>query len=230
MRRVFVRGPGREGPLRARLRVHKGCTRIARAGPRVWGSGPAGRWVRVSDRCAWLDQWCPGCGVAPGARCREGWYGSGKRRSQVQGLHIARGWRERACPTCKALPDDPCRTPSGRDARRAVASRRLHEHTQGRRTLADSPCRSMCWEGLGERRRRRLNAASCPDSGSARAVLSGQVCCPMAWCGPVPVSLSARSAWRYICVVSTCSCPSQSAITVLRHTCLTALVRRGPIW
>ena len=31
-------------------------------------------------------------------------------------LHVARGWRERACPTCKALPGEECTTPSGRTA------------------------------------------------------------------------------------------------------------------
>jgi hypothetical protein len=31
-------------------------------------------------------------------------------------LHVARGWRARSCPTCKAWPGEPCRTPRGREA------------------------------------------------------------------------------------------------------------------
>jgi len=38
-------------------------------------------------------------------------------------LHVARGWRGRSCPTCKALPGDPCRTPSGREASRIHQAR-----------------------------------------------------------------------------------------------------------
>jgi hypothetical protein len=38
-------------------------------------------------------------------------------------LHVARGWRVRRCPTCKALPGEPCRTPSGREAARPHAAR-----------------------------------------------------------------------------------------------------------
>ena len=38
-------------------------------------------------------------------------------------MHVARGWRERSCPTCKALSGDPCRTPSGREACQPHAAR-----------------------------------------------------------------------------------------------------------
>ena len=36
---------------------------------------------------------------------------------------MARGWRERICPTCKAWPGEPCRTPSGREASQVHAAR-----------------------------------------------------------------------------------------------------------
>lgn len=38
-------------------------------------------------------------------------------------MHVARGWRERSCPTCKALSGEPCFTPSGREAARPHAAR-----------------------------------------------------------------------------------------------------------
>ncbi len=36
---------------------------------------------------------------------------------------MARGWRERICPTCKAWPGEPCRTPSGREASQVHTAR-----------------------------------------------------------------------------------------------------------
>ena len=38
-------------------------------------------------------------------------------------LHVARGWRARPCPTCKAAAGEPCRTPSGREASRTHEAR-----------------------------------------------------------------------------------------------------------
>lgn len=69
----------------------------------------------MSDRRAWLDLWCPTCGAASGLRCRERRY-SRKHRSPARSLHVARGWRERSCPSCGVWPGDPGRTPSGREA------------------------------------------------------------------------------------------------------------------
>jgi hypothetical protein len=49
-------------------------------------------------------------------------------------LHVARGWRARLCPTCKAIPGESCRTPSGRktsrihDARLRPAQHELFSH------------------------------------------------------------------------------------------------------
>ena len=54
---------------------------------------------------------------------------------------MARGWRERSCPTCKALPGDPCRTPSGREASQPHAARLRPE----RRELV---ARQAVWEEL----------------------------------------------------------------------------------
>jgi hypothetical protein len=56
--------------------------------------------ARVSDRQAWLEEWCPQCRAAPGARCRESrWGRSGTRAiwqatNQTSGLgaqHSGRG-------------------------------------------------------------------------------------------------------------------------------------------
>ena len=39
-----------------------------------------------------------------------------RKTREATPLHVARGWRARPCPTCRALPGDPCRRPSGREA------------------------------------------------------------------------------------------------------------------
>ena len=111
----------------------------------------------MSDRRAWLDEWCPHCWAAPGARCRERRYSSRKRPSPGQILHIARGWRERACPTCKALSGELCRTPSGREASQPHAARLR----PGRGELAG---RNAVWEEL---ERRGAAIAVVPFSGRA---------------------------------------------------------------
>jgi len=38
-------------------------------------------------------------------------------------MHCARGWRQRTCPTCRSQPEEPCRTPTGREASRPHAAR-----------------------------------------------------------------------------------------------------------
>ena len=76
----------------------------------------------VSDRQTWLEEWCPECGAAPGARCRRSRL-FGRRAEQLSFLHAARGWRGRSCPGCKAESGGVCRTPSGREASRTHAGR-----------------------------------------------------------------------------------------------------------
>ncbi len=111
----------------------------------------------MSDRRAWLEEWCPYCRAAPGSRCRLGRYSSAKRPSPVQSLHAARGWRERPCPTCRARPGDPCHTPSGREASQPHTARLR----PGRSELAT---RQAVWEELG---RRGATVAVVPFSGRA---------------------------------------------------------------
>jgi hypothetical protein len=79
----------------------------------------------LSDRAAWLTQWCPECRAAPGARCgRWRWGRSGRARVEpLAHLHVARGWLERSCPTCKAEPGEGCSTPTGRAAARVHSAR-----------------------------------------------------------------------------------------------------------
>jgi len=67
----------------------------------------------MSDRAAWLEEWCPCCREEPGARCRTPLL---RKTRPPERLHCARGWRMRQCPTCKVPPQEPCRTPSGREA------------------------------------------------------------------------------------------------------------------
>jgi hypothetical protein len=112
---------------------------------------------RLSDRRAWLDEWCPHCWAAPGSRCRQDRYSSRKRPSPAACLHVARGWRARRCPTCKALPGDPCHTPSGREASHSHAAR----SRPGRRELA---ARQAVWEEL---ERRGATVAVVPFAGGA---------------------------------------------------------------
>ena len=56
-------------------------------------------------------------------------------------MHVARGWRERACPGCKALSGELCRRPSGREASQPHAARLR----PGRGELAG---RDAVWEEL----------------------------------------------------------------------------------
>jgi hypothetical protein len=72
-------------------------------------------------------------------------------------MHVARGWRERPCPTCKAPSGDPCHTPSGREASRPHTARLR----PGRRELAG---REAVWEEL---ERRGATVAVVPFSGRA---------------------------------------------------------------
>jgi len=110
----------------------------------------------MSDRAAWLGEWCPECCAAPGARCRA--HLRKKRPDPVPLIHLARGWRYRRCPTCRALPDEPCRTPSGREAARPHTARLR----RGRRELV----RYQVWAEL---ERRGATSASVPFSGRAGA-------------------------------------------------------------
>jgi hypothetical protein len=101
----------------------------------------------MSDRSAWLDQWCPECHAAPGARCGRwpwGRRGTRGRAVPIAHLHVARGWLERPCPTCKALAGERCSTPTGREASR-VHTARLR---QARRELVWRP---EVWEELERR-------------------------------------------------------------------------------
>jgi hypothetical protein len=80
----------------------------------------------VSDRRAWLDERCPSCGAAPGARCCDWRWGPRARAARstpLPHLHIARGWLERSCPTCTAPPGECCATPSGGIASRVHTAR-----------------------------------------------------------------------------------------------------------
>jgi hypothetical protein len=74
----------------------------------------------MSDRAPRLEEWCPICRSAPGARCRVHYLSKSRPPTP---LHVARGWRGRWCPTCKALPGDGCHTPSGREASRIHQAR-----------------------------------------------------------------------------------------------------------
>ena len=72
----------------------------------------------MSDRLAWLEQCCPECHAAPGARCTRWRSGRGgrSRAAVVPHVHVARGWFGRSCPTCKAAAGERCATPAGREA------------------------------------------------------------------------------------------------------------------
>jgi hypothetical protein len=114
----------------------------------------------VSDRLAWLEEWCPECRAAPGARCRRWKWtpAGGSRPIPLARLHWARGGRDRRCPTCKAFPSEPCRTPSGREATKI--------HTSRLRPARTELGRSEVWEELA---RRDATIAIVPFSGRAGA-------------------------------------------------------------
>ena len=88
----------------------------------------------MSDRALWLAEWCPTCAASAGARCRALRV---RGPSPAAGLHVARGWRQRTCPKCHALPGEVCVTPDGsprvRASQRAASSRRwrVDAHKRG---------------------------------------------------------------------------------------------------
>jgi len=71
------------------------------------------------DRQLWLSEPCPSCGAWSGQRCQTSRF-SGKPAGL---LHLARGWRQRLCPVCKAKPGELCGTPTGRRAGRPHTAR-----------------------------------------------------------------------------------------------------------
>jgi hypothetical protein len=86
-------------------------------------------------------------------------------------LHIARGWRDRGCPTCTALPGETGHTPSGREASQPHAARLR----PGRRELAT---RQAAWDEL---ERRGATIAEVPftgvagEGGTVGAIVLGRV-------------------------------------------------------
>ena len=81
-----------------------------------------------------------------------------QRKAPAVQLHFARGWRCRSCPTCPALPDEMCRTPSGRSA----AGPHTARLRRGRRELV----RDEVWDALEQR---GVTSASVAFSGRAGA-------------------------------------------------------------
>jgi hypothetical protein len=76
----------------------------------------------MSDPREWLSQWCPQCCATPGMRCRRDRW-TRIRAPRAVRLHVARGWRERRCPTSRVLAGEPCRTPGGRTASKVHSAR-----------------------------------------------------------------------------------------------------------
>jgi hypothetical protein len=111
----------------------------------------------MSDRAAWLEQRCPECRAAPGARCSRWRWGAGVNGRAVPSahLHVARGWFERRCLTCKAPPGERCVTPTGREAARVHVARL-------RPTRGELVWRRAVWEEL---ERRGATVAIVPFSG-----------------------------------------------------------------
>jgi hypothetical protein len=104
----------------------------------------------------WLQENCPTCQAAPGARCRaRPWR---KTSAPTTELHFARGWRQRVCPTCHAQPGEACFTPRGRTAS-APHTARLHR-------IASELTRDEAWDEL---KHRGANLATVPFTGSRRA-------------------------------------------------------------
>jgi hypothetical protein len=71
--------------------------------------------------------------------------------------HVARGWLERSCPTCKALPGEHCSTPTGRPAAQVHTARQ-------RPARWELVSRAAVWDEL---ERRRVSVATVPFRGRA---------------------------------------------------------------
>jgi hypothetical protein len=145
------------------------------------------REAALNDRSEWLEHWYPEYHAAPGARCGRWLWGQRGTRGRVvpiAHLHVARGWLERPCPTCKAVAGERCSTPTGREASR-VHTARL------RRARRELVWRPAVWEEL-ERRgaaRRGASVALVPFSGRVdherdRPVTASNVSRMIGPCGP----------------------------------------------
>jgi hypothetical protein len=137
----------------ARIRSRTGTRSSGHRSSRALRSGTG----TASDRRQWLKEICPTCGAAPGARCRE--YRVGKPRKLAARLHVARGWRQRQCPTRDAQRAQDCLTPSGRQASRPHQAR---IHPADRELTLDREV----WEEL---ERRGASIASVRFTGDRRA-------------------------------------------------------------
>ena len=92
----------------------------------------AGPPLAVDGTIIAIDRPCPRCGAPAGRRCVE--TGHLRQRPKLAAItHIARGWLDRQCPTCKVGPGDICRTPSGRPAAAPHAARLTHPSRARRR-------------------------------------------------------------------------------------------------
>lgn len=114
----------------------------------------------MSDRRSWLQVPCPTYRAAAGARCCVWRWSSPRsavRSTPLPRLDVARGWRERVCPTCRAWEGEDCQTPPGRPASHIHAARLR----PGRRELVS---RDGVW---GELERRGTCVAVVPFCGRA---------------------------------------------------------------
>jgi hypothetical protein len=113
----------------------------------------------MSDRLLWLAEPCATCGARAGLRCQTFRYGGKPGRL----LYWARGWRHRSCPSCKAQPDELCKTPTGRRASQLHAPRL---YAGRRELLADD----QVWEEL-----ERQEAVSCSPAFAGLSTLNATV-------------------------------------------------------
>jgi len=147
---------GQQGRKRAR----RAGLRAAKVAAGSTGAGHGQSVGLVADRRLWLEETCPTCRAAPGARCRDPDF-LRKTRRAVNELHFARGWRQRSCPSCHAQPGEGCFTPGGRRAARP--------HTARMHAGGGELTRSEAWQEL---ERRGASIATLPFTGERRAGVS----------------------------------------------------------
>jgi DNA invertase Pin-like site-specific DNA recombinase len=66
----------------------------------------------VAHEAKFLDRECPRCGAPAAIKCRD----LRRRAKTADHEHLARGWLDRPCPTCRMQPGERCVTPTGRPA------------------------------------------------------------------------------------------------------------------
>jgi len=138
----------------------------------------------VSDRLLWLEEVCPNCRAAPGLWCQTRSY----KGKPLSWLHGARGWRQRACPTCKA------QARAVQDADRQARQPAAHRSAALRPSRANDRLGSGGSSSTGAPRSRSSASPAAPASPGASLRSRLRAPADVSWRGGAPVRDRCRRA------------------------------------